>query len=213
MFTGIVEETGVVQDIKTSSTGTSVRIACSTVLQDAHPGDSIAVNGLCLTITAFSEQDFSADIMPVTLQKSSLRTLHPGQRVNLERALQLSSRLGGHLVTGHIDGVGQITDIQHHQNAVLMTIQPQPEQLQFMIPEGSICINGISLTIANLKSRVFTVSLIPHTFHNTSMHSCKPGDLVNIETDVIGKYVQRYMQSTPKNAQLSRETLIKNGFI
>lgn len=213
MFTGIVEETGTVEFIKTASTGTTVSIACTTVVQDVHLGDSIAVNGLCLTVTGYTTHSFTADIMPVTVEKSSLRRLHPGQMVNLERALQLSSRLGGHLVTGHIDGIGQITGIQHHQNAVLMTIQPQPEQLSSMIPEGSVCINGISLTIAQLGSETFTVSLIPHTYHSTSMHHCKLGDDVNIETDVIGKYVQRLVQQPPQDAPLSRESLIKNGFI
>jgi riboflavin synthase len=213
MFTGIVEETGTVQFIKTASTGTTVSIACTTVLQDIHLGDSIAVNGLCLTVTGYTTHSFTADVMPVTLEKSSLRRLHPGQMVNLERALQLSSRLGGHLVTGHIDGIGQITGIQHHQNAVLITIQPQPEQLSSMIPEGSVCINGISLTIAQLGNETFTVSLIPHTYHHTGMHHCKLGDEVNIETDVIGKYVQRFVQQPPQDAPLSRESLIKNGFI
>lgn len=215
MFTGIIEEVGAVENIILESQKATIIISCSKILEDVQLGDSIAVNGLCLTVTEFSENRFSADMMPVTLQKSSLGKLNQGSRVNLERALQLQSRLGGHLVSGHIDGVGIIASIIPTGNAFLFRISVSESQLKFMIPEGSLTVEGISLTIAEIDSSAVTVSIIPHTLESTILCEKRVGDQVNLESDLIGKYVYNFLNKSATGIGKGdlRGLLSSSGFV
>lgn len=215
MFTGIVEEIGVVENIIIESQKATITIQCQKILADVQLGDSIAVNGLCLTVTEFSEGKFRADMMPVTLEKSSLGKLSQGSRVNLERALQLQSRLGGHLVSGHIDGVGTIASITPTGNAFLFRISVTPEKLRYMIPEGSLTVEGISLTIAEIDSSTVTVSIIPHTLESTILKNKRVGEQVNLESDLIGKYVYNFLKKSRNNDSKSdlRGLLSSSGFV
>ncbi|MGM0369875.1 MAG: riboflavin synthase [Bacillota bacterium] len=215
MFTGIIEELGEVNNIKRGNKAIVLTIKANKVVEDVKLGDSIATNGVCLTVTDFSETEFEVDVMPETMRKSSLGELNVGDQVNLERALKLSDRLGGHLVSGHIDGIGKITDKQRESNAILITITPDPELLKNIIAEGSIAIDGISLTVAELNSDSFVVSIIPHTKEVTTLPHKNIGDVVNLETDMIGKYVKRMMQFEEKqeNKDIDMEKLKNNGFL
>lgn len=220
MFTGIVEERGRVIQVKCGARSGSLTIAARNVLEDVSPGDSIAVNGVCLTVTSFQKEQFTADVMPVTLEKSNLGRLTPGQPVNLERALQLQSRLGGHLVSGHIDAVGQILQITPHENAILIEIETPEKVKPYLIPEGSIAVDGISLTVAGMTPKGFLLSIIPHTAEETTLGDRKVGDVVNLEGDLVGKYLYHFWQraagsgTAPKEAssKLTREFLAENGF-
>ena len=163
MFTGIIEEIGTIRTINRGAASAVLTIAAETVLKDVHLGDSIAVNGVCLTVTSFSKNQFTADVMHETLNRSSLGTLRPGSHVNLERAMKADGRFGGHIVSGHIDGTGTITDIKKDDNAIWYTIKTPPELMRFIIEKGSITIDGISLTVAREDKDRFQVSIIPHT--------------------------------------------------
>ena len=211
MFTGIIEEIGRIERITRSGSQNSLTISCHDILADMKPGDSIAVNGICLTVHSYDANGFTADVMPVTFQKSGLQNCRIGEQVNLERALQLQSRIGGHLVSGHIDGVGRIISVQNLENAVLFRIAIDQKQRKYLIPEGSICLDGISLTIAELGKDFCVVSLIPETMKNTILPYKKPGDLLNIETDMIGKYLYNFLQNK-ENKDISLEFLKENGF-
>ena len=215
MFTGIIEELGEVNNIKRGNKAIVLTIKANKVVEDVKLGDSIATNGVCLTVTDFSESEFKVDVMPETMRKSSLGELNVGDQVNLERALKLSDRLGGHLVSGHIDGMGKITDKQRESNAILITITPDPELLKNIIAEGSIAIDGISLTVAELNSDSFVVSIIPHTNEITTLPHKNIGDVVNLETDMIGKYVKRMMQfeEEQENQDIDMKKLKDNGFL
>ena len=215
MFTGIIEELGEIKSIQRSSKAIILTIKAKKVLEDVKLGDSIATNGVCLTVTGFSSNEFKVDVMPETMRKSSLGELSVGSEVNLERALKLNDRLGGHLVSGHIDGVGKITNKRKEDNAILITITPDAKLLKNIIAEGSIAIDGISLTVAKLAADSFTVSIIPHTNQITNLTKKKIGDIVNLETDMIGKYVERMMefQTEGKNNDLDLKKLEENGFL
>ncbi|GAB6100696.1 riboflavin synthase [Halanaerocella petrolearia] len=193
MFTGIVEELGTVQRINRGSKSIELTIAAKKVLEDVELGDSIATNGVCLTVTDFSQSQFTVDVMPETMRKSSLAQLKTGAQVNLERALRVGDRLGGHLVSGHIDGLGEIVSQEREDNAIIITIKPEVELLRYIIPKGSVAIDGISLTVAELKETTFSVSIIPHTAQETVLGNKGVGDKVNLEADMIGKYVERMM--------------------
>jgi riboflavin synthase len=193
MFTGLVEEVGAVESITGNQDAKRMVIRAQKVLDGVKIGDSIAVNGICLTVTAHSTKHFHVDVMPETLRHTNLRELKRGQSVNVERALRLGDRFGGHLVSGHIDGTGTILSRQLHANAVLFRIKASNELLRYMIPRGSICIDGISLTLVEVTQDSFSVSIIPHTLASTSLQDRKPGDVVNVETDMIGKYVERLL--------------------
>ncbi|MDA8211164.1 MAG: riboflavin synthase [Clostridia bacterium] len=212
MFTGIVEELGRLRGLKKGSKSALLEIAAREVLQDVKLGDSIAVNGVCLTVTGFTKDWFTADVMAETLGKTNLGSLRPGDRVNLERALRLSGRLGGHLVSGHIDGVGTIIGQQVVDIAVVTEIEAPPQVLKYVVGKGSVAIDGISLTVVEVTSRGFTVSLIPHTAKLTTLGFKKIGDRVNLEGDVIGKYVERLLHfERPGNLNL--DFLSKHGFL
>ncbi len=213
MFTGIIEEIGKISEIKKTGKDNSLTISCRTVLEDIKLGDSIAVTGTCLTVSGFDNKGFTADVMPVTFQKSNLNNCRNGEFVNLERALQLQSRLGGHLVSGHIDGTGKIISMFKQDNATQINIQVNPEQMKYMIPEGSICIDGISLTIAELERDHLTVSIIPETMVNTILQYKKVSDTVNIEIDILGKYIYNFQQNKGKRRKdISMQFLNENGY-
>lgn len=193
MFTGIVEELGTVVSVPPAGRAGAFRIAASKVLEDAHLGDSIAVNGVCLTVTSIGSGAFSADVMPETLSRSSLGGLRAGGKVNLERAMAAGGRFGGHIVSGHIDGTGTVASRLADQNAVRVRIDCPAHILALIVEKGSIAIDGISLTVSGLFDDSFEVSVIPHTGGQTTLLSKKVGDVVNLENDVVGKYVQRLL--------------------
>ncbi|MGI6514021.1 MAG: riboflavin synthase [Syntrophomonadaceae bacterium] len=194
MFTGIIEELGKVREIKRGSQSCQLEIGASRVLTDVKLGDSIAVNGVCLTVVAFEPERFAADVMWETLRKTNLERLRTGDLVNLERALRLGDRLGGHLVLGHVDGVGRVIEQRQVDIALVTRIGCSPELLRYVLPKGSVAVDGISLTVVECLGDSFTVSLIPHTAKSTTLGWKKPGDLVNLETDIIGKYVEQLMR-------------------
>lgn len=214
MFTGIVEEVGKVKAIGNGI----LQIEASKVLEDVQLGDSIAVNGICLTVTSFGSHSFQADVMPETLKRTSLGELKPGSPVNLERALTLASRLGGHIVSGHIDGTGRIVSLKDDKNAILMKIQAEGQILRYIVEKGSVALDGISLTVVQVSKRDFTVSLIPHTRQATNLYAKGEGALLNIENDVVGKYVEKLLQpaespaaAMPKSS-ITLDFLRQNGF-
>ena len=196
MFTGIVEEVGTVRALRRGAHSATLSIDARTVLENTRLGDSIAVNGVCLTVTSLGATHFNADVMHETLRRSNLGGLHTGSPVNLERAMAADGRFGGHLVSGHIDAVGTIRRIQRDDNAVWYTIDADEVTLRHIIMKGSIAIDGISLTVARLTSDNFAVSIIPHTRAETALPTKQVGDRVNLETDLIGKYVERLIGAT-----------------
>lgn len=215
MFTGIIEEIGHVQRINQQSHSAQIQIKASKVLSDVAVGDSIAVNGVCLTVVSFDNQHFIADVMPETINKTTLHELKPGSPVNLERALQVGARLGGHIVQGHVDAIGTIVQKQVLEIAIIYRIKTTPELLQFVVPKGSVAIDGISLTVVDVFQDSFTVSLIPHTAHETTLGGKNPGDRVNLESDIIGRYVQHLMGRTSPDMRqdLDVSFLAENGFL
>lgn len=193
MFTGIIEETGKVEAVAKGSNSAVITIAADKVLEDTKIGDSIAVNGVCLTVTSISGRKFNADVMAETLRRSSLGSLKHGSMVNLERAMAANGRFGGHIVSGHIDGVGVISSFEKEDNAVWVEIETPVKILRYIVEKGSITIDGISLTVAKLTDSSFAVSVIPHTGEETTLLNRNPGDIVNLENDIVGKYVERLM--------------------
>ena len=216
MFTGIIEEVGTVKAVTPGANAGEIMIGARKVLEDTKIGDSIAVNGVCLTVTRMTDSYFTADVMPETLRRSSLGTLHTGSVVNLERAMAANGRYGGHIVSGHIDGTGQILSSRREENAVWISLSAPEEILALIVEKGSIAIDGISLTVAERKSDSFAVSIIPHTGSETTLLSKRPGDIVNLENDVVGKYVRALMQprETPvrRESKITEEYLISMGF-
>lgn len=193
MFTGIVEEIGIVKSIHRGARSCTLEIAATRVVESTQVGDSIATNGVCLTVTDITSHSFKADVMPETVRRTSLGQLVAGSPVNLERALSLQSRLGGHIVTGHIDGVGRIADRQQDDTALWLTIECDEGLLRYIIEKGSVTLQGVSLTVARVDKRSFAVSLIPHTQAVTTLHQARVGDMINIENDVIAKYVEKLL--------------------
>ncbi|WP_406242483.1 riboflavin synthase [Tissierella carlieri] len=217
MFTGIVEEIGKVQGIRRGEKSFTLTISGSLVLDKTFIGDSICTNGVCLTVTKINNNSFEADVMVETLRRSNLGVLKIGSYVNLERALALDKRLGGHLVSGHIDGVGEIISREKEDNATWITIKASPDILRYIIEKGSIAIDGISLTVAYVDEYVFKVSIIPHTSINTTLLDKIRGDKVNLECDLIGKYVEKLLglqkQDKVVNSRVNEDFLEINGFI
>ncbi len=216
MFTGIVEEIGTVRTVQKGSDFSFIRIRCRQILADMHIGDSIAVNGVCLTVTEFDRESFQADVMNETLKRSSLGSLKNGGKVNLERAMAANGRFGGHIVSGHIDGTGIIANIQNDGIAVWYTIKADSGILKYIVEKGSIAIDGISLTVAKVGSGHFSVSIIPHTADRTILADKKIGDTVNLENDIIGKYVEKLLKPSAEEPTqgggISLEFLRQNGF-
>ena len=199
MFTGIVEELGQVKALSLRGNSGTLTVKAKKVLEGTKIGDSIAVNGVCLTVTNMKNNEFSADVMAETVRRSSLGALRDGSYVNLERAMAAGGRFGGHIVSGHADGTGIIREIRQDDNAVWFTISTSSKLLRYIVEKGSITIDGISLTVAAVTTDGFSVSTIPHTNAVTTLGERKAGDLVNLETDIIGKYVERLLQ--PMKAQ------------
>ena len=210
MFTGIVEEIGTVQAVSKGQQAMQLAIQAEVVLSDVKLGDSIAVNGVCLTVTNFSSSHFTADVMPETYEASNLHQLKVGDHVNLERAMAANGRFGGHMVSGHIDDVGVIQSIRPESNAVKVSISIPAKLADQCIKKGSITIDGTSLTIFDVTKTSITVSLIPHTYKESIIGQKKVGALVNVETDMISKYVQHHLRR--KDSTLTIDFLQKNGF-
>lgn len=220
MFTGIVEEIGEIKSIKKGSKSAQLFIKGNEVLKETKIGDSIAVNGVCLTVTTMEKDTFTADVMAETMRRSSLGSLTTGSKVNLERAMPTDGRFGGHIVSGHIDGMGTISDFTKEDNAVWVTVDAEPKLLKYIIEKGSIAIDGISLTVAYVDDKCFKVSLIPHTSSNTTLLSKQVGDIVNLENDVVGKYIDKLMRNQElekerqnKKSSIDSKFLMENGFM
>ncbi len=216
MFTGLVEEVGTVQSVLKGTKSAKIIINVKQVLDKVQLGDSIATNGVCLTVTDFNSNSFAVDVMAETMRKTNLKNLVSGSKVNLERALRLGDRLGGHLVSGHIDGLGFIRDFEKEDNAIWVSISTSPEVLKYIIPKGSIGIDGISLTVAYVDKEIFKVSIIPHTKDVTTLLNNKPGDEVNLECDMIGKYIERFLtfkEVSPQKENINMEFLSNHGFL
>ncbi len=214
MFTGIVEETGIVEQVQKGSSSAVLTVQAIKVLEGTEVGDSICVNGVCLTVTSLADGRFTADVMHETLNRSSLAQLRCGSRVNLERAMRADGRFGGHIVSGHVDGVGRITEIHRDDMAIWYTVQAEPRLLRYIVEKGSVAIDGISLTVATVNADRFQVSVIPHTVRMTTLGEKRSGDLVNIENDVIGKYVERLLpaRQEDRKSSVTREFLARCGY-
>lgn len=212
MFTGIIEEIGTVRRIEHGAKGARLTIQAKTVLEDTRIGDSIATNGVCLTVVSMTGDSFSADVMAESLRRSSLGTLQGGSPVNLERAMAANGRFGGHIVSGHIDGTGTIASQKREDNAVWVKIKTPAPLLRYIVEKGSIAIDGVSLTVAAVTDTDFSVSIIPHTGAQTILLGKKPGDPVNLECDVIGKYVEK-LTAPHKTGGISTNFLAANGFL
>ena len=193
MFTGIVEELGIIRKLHVSGHSGSIEIEAHKVLQNTNVGDSIAVNGICLTVTSLGKDFFTADIMAETVRRSSLKNATSGDFVNLERAMAADGRFGGHIVSGHVDGTGTILSMKKEENAVWVTISAPPSIMKFIVEKGSVCLDGISLTVAAVGESDFNVSVIPPTGGETTLLKKKAGNTINIENDIIGKYVDRLL--------------------
>lgn len=205
MFTGIIEELGTVKALSMAGKSGTIAISAKKVLEKTKIGDSIAVNGVCLTVTKLKPDGFTADVMAETIRRSSLGSLNPGSKVNLERAMAADGRFGGHIVSGHIDGTGTITEFRKEENAVWVRIEASPAIMNLIVEKGSICIDGISLTVATVSKTDFQVSVIPHTGEETTLLKKVPGDKVNLENDVVGKYVQKLLGIAPVSEDNNEE--------
>ncbi|HXG24792.1 MAG TPA: riboflavin synthase [Chthonomonadales bacterium] len=213
MFTGIVEEVGIVDTVQRRVNSARLTVRAPRVAEDSAIGDSISVNGVCLTVVAREGSHLSFDAVPETLQRSNLRCLRTGDGVNLERALAVGQRLGGHFVQGHVDGTGVLQSVTERENARVLRISAGPELRRYMVPKGSVALDGISLTLVDVEAESFTVWIIPHTYAHTNLRTRRPGDLLNIEIDLLAKYVERLLFVREPKAGLSEEKLVDAGFI
>lgn len=218
MFTGLIEEIGVVQSIEKTERSLKITIRAKKILDGVKVGDSISTNGICLTVSKLSQGLFTADVMGETIRRTNLGILKIGSKVNLERALICEGRLGGHIVTGHIDGTGTIISYEKEDNAVWITIKAEDNILRYVIEKGSISIDGVSLTVAYVDNKYIKVSIIPHTAVETTLLNKVSGDCVNLECDILGKYVEKLLglsiiKKQNANKIVDKEFLINNGFI
>lgn len=198
MFTGLVEEVGTIRSLSIAGSSGQIRIRAKKVLEGTKIGDSIAVNGICLTVVSLQPDGFTADVMAESVRRSSLGRCSPGDRVNLERAMAADGRFGGHMMAGHVDGTGEIVSLIREENAVWVTIETSPNILRYIVEKGSVAIDGISLTVAYVDDRCFKVSVIPHTGEETTLLGRSPGDIVNLENDIVGKYVEKLLRMGPE---------------
>ncbi len=212
MFTGIIEETGRLQTVSRSASSSRIVIGARKIIEDMNTGDSISVNGVCLTVTGFTSAAFTADVMNETWIRCALGLLKPGALVNLERAMPANGRFGGHIVSGHVDGTGTIMNIKSDGNAYWYDIHTSDAILQYVIEKGSIAIDGISLTVAAVLPDRFSVSVIPHTRENTALHLKQTGDQVNLENDCIGKYIRKLLKPHDNQSVITRDFLSRHGF-
>lgn len=221
MFTGLVEEVGQIRRIGRKGEAMVLNIGASAIMSDLKIGDSVAVNGVCLTATTLEGGGFTADVMPETYRHTNLSQLQSGSKVNLERAMLSGGRFGGHIVQGHVDGTGVIGSITRDQNAIVFEIKPDDTQLfKYLIPKGSVTLDGISLTVVHTSQNAFTVSIIPHTIGETVLNVKKTGDTINIECDILGKYVDHLLHygkghqetGAGKPRSISEDFLANHGF-
>ncbi len=212
MFTGLVEEIGTLHSVQQIRSGRRFVIRAAMVLKELRPSDSISVDGVCLTVVDRSAGDFSVEAVEETLHRSTLVTAEIGQQVNLERALRADGRLGGHFVQGHVDGIGEILSIRHQDLGIWLQIKAARSVTEFLVEKGSIAVDGVSLTIAELRDELVSVAVIPYTLQHTTMGKKKPGDRVNIEVDILGKYVRSFLQSQRSSSSLSIDQLKQWGF-
>lgn len=215
MFTGIVEEIGTVTSVTPGATSLQLAISCTTVLGDVKKGDSIAVNGVCLTVSDFSTRHFTADVMPETVKATTLQELRSGSSVNLERAMAANGRFGGHFVSGHVDCTGEIVLIKNVANAIYMEISIEANQLKYFIPKGSVTVDGTSLTVFGVTDQGFIISLIPVTQEDSVIGRKRIADKVNIECDMLAKYIERLLSNKEEklSGELTMDALIANGFV
>jgi len=209
MFTGIVEEVGTVVSLSPLRSGTSVAVAAGLSTREIAIGDSIAVSGVCLTVTGKGDGKFTADVSRETLSRTTLSSARPGTRVNLERALTLSGRLGGHIVYGHVDGTGTIREIRPQGEARVWHIQADPSIMKFVVYKGAVAVDGVSLTVSAVRPEGFELTLIPLTLEHTTLGTARPGERVNLETDIVGKYVLRHLEG---GGGVTRDFLKQHGF-
>lgn len=213
MFTGIVEEIGIVKSLEFKANGAKIVIGCQKVVEDVKIGDSIAIDGVCQTVIAFNSSEFSAEISDETLKVTTLGNLKSGNTVNLERALTLSSRLGGHIVSGHVDCMGKFINLEKLSDFYNLQFEIPEEQEKYVVYKGSITINGVSLTVVNIVDNIVSVAIIPHTYNHTSLKDLKLGQDVNIETDILGKYVEKFLSAKDNKKGISMNFLQENGFV
>jgi riboflavin synthase len=215
MFTGLIEDLGTISGFRRGASQTSLTVQSSSAFSDLVLGESVAVNGVCLTLTGFSGPSFNADISTETLECTTLGRMLTGAKVNLERALRLSDRLGGHLVTGHIDGVAKIIERREDENTWHFVFHADVGLCGLLVKKGSVAVDGISLTVNDVQETSFSVSIIPHTFSKTTLMNSKVGDWVNVETDLIGKYVARFLQNSnmAQSKGVTLELLAKHGYL
>lgn len=212
MFTGLVEDIGVVKAVQSDRDSMKITVQSVKIAEDVRLGDSIAVNGVCLTVTHFTDQQLTMDVMPETIKATNLQQLALGDSVNLERAMPANGRFGGHFVAGHVDGVGKILRIRPVANAVYMDIEMSEELTSFCIPKGSITIDGTSLTLFHVEANRVTISLIPHTYKETVLGMKRVGAIVNIETDLVGKYILQQLKKGQVTPTITRDYLAQHGF-
>ncbi len=213
MFTGLIEEQGTVKDIKTTSSGMELTVSCNKVLSDIKSGASICVNGACQSVTDFGKDYFKVQTSNETLKVTNFKNLKSGDRVNLERALTLNSRIDGHLLSGHIDCCAEYVDSQNDGFSRKLFFKLPSEQTKYVIYKGSIAVNGVSLTIASIEKNVFAVELIPDTLKKVNLANLKKGDIVNIETDLFAKYIEKIYNSGKSESKITYGFLAENGFV
>lgn len=216
MFTGLVEEIGKIEAIAKGERSARLTIKAEKIIKDLNIGDSISTNGVCLTVTSFSRNIFTVDVMAETMRRSNLGNLCAGEEVNLERAMKAEGRFGGHIVSGHIDGIGKITSLEKEDNATCISISTESNLLKYIVEKGSITIDGISLTVAYVNDQRFTVCIIPHTAKETTLLNKNIGDMVNLECDIIGKYVEKlltFKNLEDKTSNITTDFLKSNGFM
>ena len=208
MFTGIIEEIGKILSV----TEQKIEIKAKTILENTSIGDSIAINGVCLTVTDIKKESFCADISPETKNVTALNQLGTGDSVNLERAMPANGRFGGHIVSGHIDGKGKIISINKNNNFYNLTVELCPSEARYVVKKGSIAIDGISLTVAEINNNTIKLVIIPHTYENTALNQLKAGDSVNIETDITAKYIEKFLSTSDNKSRIDMDFLRENGF-
>ncbi|WP_186669753.1 riboflavin synthase [Sporosarcina sp. BP05] len=215
MFTGIIEEIGTVSAVRPAANSLQLSIRCTTVLSDVKKGDSLALNGVCLTVSDFSSNQFTADVMPETVKATTLQALRTGSPVNLERAMAANGRFGGHIVSGHVDGTGEIVSVRQKENAIYLEISIATELLKYFIPKGSVTVDGTSLTVFGVTDKGFIISLIPVTQDDSIIGRKRIGDKVNVECDMLAKYIERLLTTNKENPTggLTMDTLIASGFL
>ena len=213
MFTGIIEETGLIKGFTKHSSGADLIVECKKVLEGVKLGDSICVNGCCQTVVDFDKKSFTVNLSQETLKVTNFLRVKIGDVVNLERAVTPTSRMGGHIVQGHIDGVGHLLKVEKNNDYYDLYFEVEPSEAKYLVYKGSVAVNGVSLTVADLSENVFKTAVIPHTMDNTNFKNLQRGDVVNIETDILGRYIEKFLYVNNNNNTINEKFLMENGFI